>query len=582
MLPKQLLTKLGISSILLLAGSLLSPAMASEVPSYVEGTDLAASVYDPLQVDDFQMQMSDHDFGMLTSDHVAWNNEGPWLRTVMSFTMAGKVYGPYTVGVHLKGAWGSWRDVNGKAGFKIKMDAFVKDQTLFGITKFTLNNMVQDPSYIHEAVTYRLFRALGVPAARVGYANVTLNGRNYGLHLNVETIDTTMLARWGLENKHLYKGGVPNFPDFYSGSEGAFAIDDGSTTSVADLTKFMLINQKTGDAWWQEITQYADMSEITMDFATEAYVGHWDGYPFNHNNFFITFDSTGYAHMLPWGTDQTWGGGLDYFGSGTLLFQRCQSSSDCKELYLQNLAKVARTAKSLELEKMAANVAAAIRSDITADPWGPGIGTATDYQNWAVWNMTNQQAVLSSMTQAWDTGVSQIALAGVDYPADQTIILAPGSKEAQIQAVPFQQYASSSIVNASGLNSGMNYIEVPVTSADGRHTANPVVQIYVLTNRTTSSQIAFVPNKLTTTKLGTARLAQLKTQLHSALALSLKFTIAKAKSLSLKAAKAQLDKRAALIVRNLTAVGVKVIKFTTSISKIGSPDSLSISMRFQN
>lgn len=582
MLPKQLLTKLGISSILLLAGSLLSPAMASEVPSYIEGTDSAASVYDPLQVDDFQMQMSEHDFGMLTSDHVAWNNEGPWLRTVMSFTMGGKVYGPFTVGVHLKGAWGSWRDVNGKAGFKIKMDAFVKDQTLFGITKFTLNNMVQDPSYIHEAVTYRLFRALGVPAARVGYANVTLNGRNYGLHLNVETIDTTMLARWGLENKHLYKGGVPNFPDFYSGSEGSFAIEDGSTTSVADLTKFMLINQRTGDAWWQEINQYADMGEITMDFATEAYVGHWDGYPFNHNNFFITFDSTGYAHMLPWGTDQTWGGGMDYFGSGTLLFQRCQSSTDCRELYLQNLAKVARTAKSLELEKMAANVASAIRPNIVADPWGPGIGTATDYQNWAVWNMTNQQAVLSSMTQAWDTGVSEIAISGIEYPAGQTIVLAPGSKEAQIQAIPYQANASSNIVDASSLNPGMNYIKVPVTSADGRHTNNEIVSIYVLTNRNLTSKIPFAANKVTITKLGSAGLDQLKNQLKSATGLTIKFTIAKAKSLSWTAAKAQLDKRAALIVRSLTAAGVKVVKFTKLVMKTGNPDSLTLAMRYQD
>jgi spore coat protein CotH len=95
------------------------------------------------------------------------------------------------------------------------MDAFVKKQKLFGITKFTLNNMVQDPSYIHEALSYRLFRAVGVPTPRVGYANVTLNGRNYGLHLNVETVDTTMLKRWGLTNKHLYKGGVPNFPELY-------------------------------------------------------------------------------------------------------------------------------------------------------------------------------------------------------------------------------------------------------------------------------------------------------------------------------------------------------------------------------
>lgn len=102
MFPKQLLTRICISSILLLSGSLLSPAQASDIPSYVEGTDQASVVYNPLQVNSFQMQMSDHDLGMLTSDHVAWNNEGPWLRTTMSFTMAGTVYGPYTVGVHLK------------------------------------------------------------------------------------------------------------------------------------------------------------------------------------------------------------------------------------------------------------------------------------------------------------------------------------------------------------------------------------------------------------------------------------------------------------------------------------------------
>lgn len=582
MLPKQLLTKIGISSILLLAGSLLSPALASETPNYIEGTDQAAVIFDPLQVNNFSMQMSDHDFNMLSSDHVNWSYEGPWLRTVMSFTMAGKVYGPYTVGVHLKGAWGSWRDINGKAAFKIKMDAFIKNQTLFGITKFTLNNMVQDPSYIHEAVTYRLFRAIGVPAARVGYANVTLNGRFFGLHLNVETIDTTMLARWGLVNKHLYKGGVPNFPDFSSGYESYFQIEDGSTTSTADLTNFMGINQKTGDAWWAEITQYADIQEIMTDFAVEAYVGHWDGYPFNHNNFYITFDGAGYAHMVPWGTDQTWGGGIDYFGSGTVLFQRCQSSNACKEMYLQVLAKLARTAASLDLDNMVGYIGSAIRDDIIADPWGYGIQTASDYQNWTTWNINNQREVLSSMTAAWDTGVSKISVAGEDYPVDQTVILAAGSKQTEVRAIPFQPNATSEAVTVASLNPGLNFAEVPVTSADGQHTASKIVSIYVLTNRSSAAALLFMPNRFAIAKVGASKLSQLKIKLKGSTELTLKFSMPKSKSLSWAAAKALLDKRASLVVNNLRAYGVKVLKFTKVVTSSGNSGAVTLLMKYQN
>jgi spore coat protein CotH len=286
---------------------LLSPASAASTPNYVEGTDAAAVVFDPLKVNNFELEMSDENFNRLTYPNVSWDNEGPWLETVMKFTMDKKEYGPYKVGVHLKGAWGSWRDVYGKAAFKIKMNAFVKKQTLFGITKFTLNNMVQDPSYIHEALSYRLFRAVGVPTPRVGYANVTLNGRDYGLHLNVETVDTTMLKRWGLTNTHLYKGGVPNFPELYSGSESYFQVEDGSETDRQDLTRFLdTMTNFSGEQWWDEITQIANMKEITLDIATEAYVGHWDGYPYNRNNYYITYDALGSRPNLEWWNGLFW------------------------------------------------------------------------------------------------------------------------------------------------------------------------------------------------------------------------------------------------------------------------------------
>lgn len=62
-------------------------------------------------------------------------------------------------------------------------------QRAFGQEKLTLNNLHQDDTAIHEWLAYRIFGAVGVPAPRVGYAHVTLDGSDYGTYLLVETLD---------------------------------------------------------------------------------------------------------------------------------------------------------------------------------------------------------------------------------------------------------------------------------------------------------------------------------------------------------------------------------------------------------
>ena len=105
----------------------------------------------------------------------------------------GVTHGPFEVGVRLKGGLGSFRGLEGKAAFKVKVDEYVDGQTFFGLEKLTLNNMVQDPSMVHETLAYELFRSLGVPASRTGYAFVRVNGESFGLYLNVETLDAIAL-----------------------------------------------------------------------------------------------------------------------------------------------------------------------------------------------------------------------------------------------------------------------------------------------------------------------------------------------------------------------------------------------------
>jgi hypothetical protein len=392
-----------------------------------------------------------------------------------------------------------------------------------------------------------------------------------------------MLKRWGLDNKHLYKGGVPNFPELYSGYEPYFQVEDGSETNRQDLTKFLnTMTNFSGEKWWEEITQIANMKEITLDFATEAYVGHWDGYPYNRNNYYITFDENGYAHMMPWGVDQTWNGGMDYFGSGTLMFQRCQGSVACSEMYLQSMADVSRAADSLKLDAMAVNVSAAIREDIIADPWGPGIGAAADHQQWTIWNIRNQYNSLSNQVREWDTGISKVSVDGALHPASGVIQVQPESDNVELTAIPFQTYATGETVVAENLSPGLNITSVQVTSMNGLHVGSHEVALYRLTNRSGTSALSYLPNSTKMPKAAMTRVSQLKSKFLDSVNLNLTITMAKPKNMSLTNSRILLSKRADLISSSLKAAGVKVSGLKKVVTTSGSADSIKIYYKYMN
>ena len=577
MLTKRLAKRLTALIIISLAGSSLNAGIAQASPNYLEGKDAASVLFNPMQVSKISLKMSDIDYNSMRWPNVSWDNEGDWRETQMRFTIGSKTYGPYLVGVHLKGAWGSWRDIDGKAAFKIKTDAFVRGQTFFGITRMTLNNMVQDGSYIHEVLTYRLFRAVGVPAPRTGFADVTLNGINYGLHLNIETVNPEMLKRWNISSSQMVKGAVPTFPDLWPGAEQNFAIESGIKSSYTMLTDLMAANQLDGEAWWLRVSELADMKEMTLEWATEIYTGHWDGYVRNRNNYFINFDDYGKATMLPWGTDQTWNGSYNYFESAGLMLNKCFASTDCTEMYRQSLARVANKAKALELPQIAADVGAAIASSISNDPFGPGLDNAQGAQNWTVWQMDSEQEVLSSMTAPWDTSLKHVSVNGIKREADTVITLEPGTRSVRLGIFPSQPEATFAIQQIGTFRAGLNSASVTVTSADGLHTNTEKVMFYVLTKRSNVATVGFTPGKssLTTAGRGTAAALAAKYQGADSLALTL----------SLKnqpGGKALLEQRAATLLAALKLNGVVPTKVIKTLTPTGASANLTVSGSYRN
>ena len=90
------------------------------------------------------------------------------------------------VGIRKKGFFGSVDD--DKPSLKIRFDKYVDDQEFLTADRLTLNNSIQDESYVRQCLTYELFRAAGLPASRCNFAQVTVNGDYLGVYVNVEGI----------------------------------------------------------------------------------------------------------------------------------------------------------------------------------------------------------------------------------------------------------------------------------------------------------------------------------------------------------------------------------------------------------
>ena len=96
-----------------------------------------------------------------------------------------------SVGVRYKGF--SSVSVNRiKNPFNIKLDYIIEDQDHQGIEKLKLSNVIQDPSFIREVLSYEVCRKY-MPTSKANYANVYINDTLWGLYTNVEAVNKDFL-----------------------------------------------------------------------------------------------------------------------------------------------------------------------------------------------------------------------------------------------------------------------------------------------------------------------------------------------------------------------------------------------------
>jgi len=216
-------------------------------------------------------------------------------------TVDGETYAE--VGVRKKGFVGSQSDT--KPSLKLRFDKYVDGQSLGGVMeRMTLNNSIQDPSFVNTCLSYRVFAAAGNPASRCNFATVSVNGKDLGLYVHVEEIKAPFLLRhFDRADGNVYEGNVSDFTPVYRGTFEKKNNEDADDWSDIDAVVAALADPS--DAGLEALGEIVDLDRFLSFWAAEVLIGHWDGYAGDRNNYWFYREPDGRFVFIPWGVDDT-------------------------------------------------------------------------------------------------------------------------------------------------------------------------------------------------------------------------------------------------------------------------------------
>jgi hypothetical protein len=328
-------------------------------PESPTGFALAADLFDE-HVPEFDLTLSEAALEALRVDPYTWV-EG-------TFTYGGITYDP--VGIRLKGH-NSFEPIDAKPSLKVKLD-HVENWDLMGLENLTLDNMSSDKSMIRERLAYRLFRELGLPAARANHAVVRINGEDRGLYTLVETVNQDFLELWYPDaTGPMWEAAGVEYTDVeIVDFEIESGVDDRAPLqAIADALEL-------GDPLaYDEAGRWVDWAQFVDFVATTLVIGQFDSYPWSTpgNDIHVYVDpADGLLDTVPHGMDETFDvDRYDPYSAVGLLFLTCMANPACAADYDASIWDAQDVAEQMDLLGYAEDVQAEIDELAYLDPRRP-------------------------------------------------------------------------------------------------------------------------------------------------------------------------------------------------------------------
>jgi MYXO-CTERM domain-containing protein len=217
------------------------------------------------------------------------------------------------VGVRLRGALGSFTSIDEKPKLELDFNEF-SGERFHGLESLMLNNMREDCTSVREVAAYAAYAHAGVPTPRTGYAQVFVNGQDYGLYLVLEAEDDRFLKRTFsdrggrlYDGKYAWGGFMLKTLDFDRGRDDWFDLEEGEPNDWLDIKRVSaeVANARETGVMGPDLWDDVDWERLIRQFVVEDFVGNEDGYLSFTNNYRLYFQPHGSMVMIPWDADAT-------------------------------------------------------------------------------------------------------------------------------------------------------------------------------------------------------------------------------------------------------------------------------------
>ena len=179
--------------------------------------------------------------------------------------------------------------------------------------KINLKPNVNDPAHIRELLSMHLYHDMNVLAPRVAPTVVYINEEFKGVYLNIEQIDDEFIdKRFDTEDGFLYKcayGATLEDNGQINNNELYEIKMNEDTDTRSELKHFVeILNNSSEVNFKTEIEKVFSVDGFLRQMAVEAIIGHWDGYSYLNNNYYLYYNSLGSQfEFIAYDTDNTFG-----------------------------------------------------------------------------------------------------------------------------------------------------------------------------------------------------------------------------------------------------------------------------------
>jgi spore coat protein H len=254
-----------------------------------------------------------------------WLNENATLEQYVPATLHFEGETWSEIGIRYKGGYGSLftcfnaqgERICDKLSIKLAFDEYDPEGRFYSLKKLNFHSMEADPSHMHDAVVYKLFRDQEVPAPRTAYARLLVNGELLGLFAVVEQIDGRFTrARFpdGGEG-NLYKEVWPQHTTEQPYLDALETNEDEAPTADK-MVRFAQALAAAGEEGFAGVIEsWMDADQLMRYMAVARLADHWDDIVawycvgaqpcFNHNFYWYESTTEDRVWLIAWDVDHT-------------------------------------------------------------------------------------------------------------------------------------------------------------------------------------------------------------------------------------------------------------------------------------